>query len=137
MIKTRGVSHVNLAVRSLSRSAAFYQQVFGMEEIVRYSTFASLRTPGAADVLSLDENAELAEKAGDNGGITHWGFLLQAPDALDAAIAEVEGAGGKLLERGEHLPGAPFAYVQDPDGYTIELVFDPHLPAEDDAGSAR
>ena len=128
MIKTRGVSHVNLAVRDLSRAAAFYSQAFGMEEIVRYSTFVSLRTPGATDVLSLDENAELAGKAGDNGGITHFGFLLQDPDAVDSAIEEVEKAGGRLVERGEHLPGAPFAYVTDPDGYVIELVFDPHLP---------
>ena len=40
---------------------------------------------------------------------------------LDAAIAEVEAAGGKLIRRGEHSPGASFAYVQDPDGYVIEL----------------
>jgi len=129
MIKTRGISHVNLAVRDLARAAAFYSQAFGMEEIVRLSTFTSLRTPGATDVLSLDENPTLAEKAGDNGGITHWGFLLQDPDAIDSAIEEVERAGGKFIERGEHLPGAPFAYVTDPDGYRIELVFDPHLPA--------
>jgi len=30
-------------------------------------------------------------------------------------------AGGTLIERGEHAPGVPFAYVKDPDGYLIEL----------------
>ena len=59
--------------------------------------------------------------------MTHWGFLLKSPDAID----EVVSAGGRLIERGKHLPGVPFVYVTDPDGYTIELVFDKHVP--DDA----
>ena len=122
------LAHLGLYARDVERMTDFYTRVFGMEEIVRYSTFVSLRTPGATDVLSLDENAELAAKAGENGGITHWGFLLRDPKAVDAAIDEVQSAGGRLVERGEHLPGAPFAYIEDPDGYLIELVFDPHLP---------
>jgi catechol 2,3-dioxygenase-like lactoylglutathione lyase family enzyme len=36
-------------------------------------------------------------------------------------IRQVEAAGGRLVERGEHAPGIPFAYVADPDGYLIEL----------------
>jgi hypothetical protein len=40
---------------------------------------------------------------------------------LDVAIKEVERAGGSLVSRGEHMPGAPFAYVADPEGYVIEL----------------
>jgi predicted enzyme related to lactoylglutathione lyase len=43
---------------------------------------------------------------------------------IDAAVAEVEAAGGKLIERGEFAPGCPFAYVADPDGYTIEIWFE-------------
>ena len=41
---------------------------------------------------------------------------------LDAAITEVEAAGGTLIRRGEHAPGVPFAYIRDPDGYVIELL---------------
>ena len=40
---------------------------------------------------------------------------------LDAAVTEVEAAGGMLVKRGEHAPGVPFAYIRDPDGYLIEL----------------
>ena len=42
-------------------------------------------------------------------------------DDVMAAIKEVKKAGGKLLERGEHNAGVPYAYVCDPDGYVIEL----------------
>jgi hypothetical protein len=40
---------------------------------------------------------------------------------LDVAIKDVQKAGGRLLERGEHSPGIPYASVTDPDGYVIEL----------------
>jgi len=46
---------------------------------------------------------------------------LADPSDVDAAIAEIEAAGGRLIRRGEHAPGVPFAYVADPDGYVIEL----------------
>ena len=43
-------------------------------------------------------------------------------DPLDKAVREIEAAGGRLIKRGEHAPGVPFAYVRDPDGYLIELL---------------
>ncbi len=41
---------------------------------------------------------------------------------LDAAITEVERAGGGLVSRGEPAPGIPYAYVADREGYVIELA---------------
>jgi catechol 2,3-dioxygenase-like lactoylglutathione lyase family enzyme len=54
-----------------------------------------------------------------SGGVSHFGFALGGD--LDASVRQVEQAGGKLLSRGEHAPGVPFAYFADPDGYVIEL----------------
>jgi len=36
-------------------------------------------------------------------------------------VRRAEQAGGRLVERGEHAPGMPYAFVADPDGYTIEI----------------
>ena len=47
---------------------------------------------------------------------------LAGAGEFDLAIDEVEAAGGRLIKRGEHAPGVPFAYVKDLDGYTIELL---------------
>ena len=55
------------------------------------------------------------------GGIDHFGFRLKDRSQLDAAITAVEAAGGRLVERGEHVLGRAFAHVADPDGYLIEL----------------
>ncbi|MFQ5682950.1 MAG: VOC family protein [Candidatus Binatia bacterium] len=122
MIRTKGLYHIQLVVRDLERSLRFYQGVLGMKELFHTGpTMVFLNTPGSEDLITLNEDPGEADKAGLNGGVGHFGFKLADGSDLDAAIAEVEGAGGKLIRRGEHEPGAPFAYVEDPDGYLIEL----------------
>lgn len=122
MIETQGLTHIHLVVRNLERSLQFYQGAFGMEERFRDGPkMVFLNTPGSSDLITLNEDPAEAELAGVNGGVAHFGFRLADSAALDTAIAEVEAAGGKLLRRGEHGPGHPFAYVEDPDGYVIEL----------------
>jgi catechol 2,3-dioxygenase-like lactoylglutathione lyase family enzyme len=122
MIRTKGLYHVHLVVRDLTRSLSFYQGVFGMKELFREGpTMVFLNTPGSEDIITLNADPAGADQAGDNGGVGHFGFKLVDSSDLDAAVEEVEAAGGKLIRRGEHAPGAPFAYVEDPDGYLIEL----------------
>ena len=55
------------------------------------------------------------------GGIDHFGFPLIDTNDLDDAIAEVEAAGGRLIEREIIGGGLPTAFVADPDGYRIQL----------------
>ena len=122
MLKTEGLYHIHLVVRDLDRALSFYRGVFGMQEMFRSgATIVFLNTPGSRDLITLNENAAEAGKAGDGGGIAHFGFRLTDATQLDAAIREVEHAGGQLLSRGEHAPGVAYAYVRDPDGYVIEL----------------
>ena len=122
MIQTQGLTHIHLVVRDLERSLRFYQGVFGMEERFRDGPkMVFLNTPGSQDLITLNEDPNEAKLAGVSAGIAHFGFRLSGSSNLDHAISEVEAAGGKLLRRGEHAPGAPFAYVADPDGYVIEL----------------
>jgi len=122
MIRTQGLTHIHLVVRDLERSLRFYRSVFGMEERFRDGPrMVFLNTPGSRDLVTLNEDPAEARLAGVNGGVAHFGFRLADPADLDGAIAAVEAAGGKLLQRGEHGPGIPFAYVADPDGYVIEL----------------
>jgi len=120
-MRTRGLTHIHLIVRDLKRSRAFYCSVFDME--VSFSVgrkLVFLNTPGSKDMIALHEDSRSARLAGKNGGIAHFGFERVRTD-LDSAIKEVTDAGGRLLERGEHAPGVPYAYVADPDGYVIEL----------------
>jgi len=123
MIRTTGLSHIQLVVRDLDRALGFYTRVFGMKEQFREGKYmVFLSTPGGHDLVTLNQDPKDAPRAGDNGGMNHFGFRLLAAADMDAAIAEVESAGGTLIHRGEHAPGVLYAYVRDPDGYVIELM---------------
>ncbi len=121
MIKTCGLTHIHLVVKDVRRSLAFYKSVFGMEESFWAGDgMVFLNTPGSNDLIALHESED-DETIGSNGGILHFGFQLQDKSDLDSAISQVVAAGGSLKQRGEFMPGMPFAYVTDPDGYKIEL----------------
>ena len=123
MIRTQGLAHIHLVVRDLERSLAFYKDVFGMDEQFRVGPrMVFLSTPGSEDLITLNQDPSEAHLAGMNGGVNHFGFRLSQPADFDAAVRDVEAAGGKLVSRGEHAPGVSFAYVADPDGYVIELM---------------
>jgi catechol 2,3-dioxygenase-like lactoylglutathione lyase family enzyme len=123
MVRTEGLTHIHLLVSDLSRSLAFYQQVFGLEEMFREGpNLVFLRTPGRRDTITLNQDPDQGKaRTGDNGGIAHFGFRLADDADLELAIQEVRAAGGTLVRQGEHSPGEPYAYVTDPDGYVIEL----------------
>jgi catechol 2,3-dioxygenase-like lactoylglutathione lyase family enzyme len=119
MIRTQGLTHINLLVADIHRAKAFYETVFGLQELFWGGpNLVFLRPPGTNDSITLQQNSEASSGAGN---IDHFGFRLADKNDLDRAIAEVIAAGGSLKERGEHAPGAPFAYVTDPDGHVIEL----------------
>jgi catechol 2,3-dioxygenase-like lactoylglutathione lyase family enzyme len=120
VVRTQGLTHVHLIVADLDRSLRFYTQVFGMQEQFRDGPrMVFLNTPDSADSITLNEQP--GDPRIGAGGVDHIGFRLVDKADLDDAIAEVEAAGGKLVNRGQRGPGMPFAYVTDPDGYLIEL----------------
>ena len=118
MIRSRGLNHIHLNVGNLKRSVRFYQEAFGLK--IKFTSGRGLvlrGSHGASDLITLCK-ARKGEPIG-NGGLSHFGFEMKG--AMDPCIAQVERAGGKLLERGEHQPGLAYAYLADPDGYVIEI----------------
>lgn len=54
---------------------------------------------------------------------TH-GLTLTHPADIHDAVRQAEAAGAPILRTGEFGPGLPYAYIADPDGYTIEIWFE-------------
>jgi catechol 2,3-dioxygenase-like lactoylglutathione lyase family enzyme len=127
MIKTYGLTHVAVAVRDVRRAAAFYRSVFGAVEVYSQDGFVQLQTPGARDVLVFEEKPTLA---GKGGGVAHFGFRLQDPGDIDAAATAVTEAGGVVRAQGEFVPGEPYLFATDPDGYEIEIWFELPTPVD-------
>jgi len=128
MIKTYGLTHLALAVRDAERAFRFYQQVFGAVEVYRGDGFIQAQTPGSRDVLVFEKKK--SAQTGKSGGIEHFGFRLTDPTDIAAAIHEVERAGGKILSHGEFVPGEPYLFATDPDGYEIEIWYELPTPVD-------
>ena len=127
MVKTFGLTHVAVAVRDIDRASRFYQSVLGAIEVYRQDGFVQLQTPGTRDVLVFETNPKLAGKV---GGVAHFGFRLQDPNDIDAAAHAVVDAGGAIKEQGEFVPGEPYLFATDPDGYEIEIWFEKPTPVD-------
>ena len=127
MIRTHGLTHIALAVRDVERSLRFYSQVFGVVEVFREEGFAQVQTPGSRDVIVLEEKGA---NAGKTGGVAHFGFRLTDPADIEAAAREVERGDGKILSRGEFVPGEPYLFAADPDGYEVEIWYELPTPVD-------
>jgi catechol 2,3-dioxygenase-like lactoylglutathione lyase family enzyme len=127
MARTRGLTHLALRVRDVDRSFRFYQAVFGMAEVYRGDDFIQAQTPGTWDVLVL-EKAPGAEFG--SGGIAHFGFRVVTPGDVDAVANVVERAGGRITSKGEFVPGEPYVFFTDPDGYEVEAWYELPTPLD-------
>src|ERR1700709_1615585 len=139
MPRTQGLAHVNLHVSDIDRSVRFYTKVFDLELLgegtgtvqskgqpveVRQ---ALLSTPGRQDLLALTYAASIPI---GSAGLNHIGFFFESDEDARLAIEAVPRHGGKNVQPGQREARGVreiFAYVQDPDGYRIEMSKPPVL----------
>jgi len=126
-VSTYGLTHVALAVADPARSLRFYQAVFGVVAVFESDDFVQAQTPGTRDVLVFERRPG---EAGSRGGIAHFGFRLRDPEEIDRALAAVRGAGGEILDHGEFVPGEPYVFFSDPDGYEVEIWYEIPTPVD-------
>ena len=122
-VKTYGLTHIALVVRDARRSSQFYKDVLGAVEVYNQDGFVQFQTPGTPrrDRARRKERRGGVAPAGMSGGIAHFGFRLIDPADIDAAARAVTRAGGTILNQGEFVPGEPYFFARDPDGYEIEI----------------
>jgi len=127
MVRTYGLTHVAIAVKDPERSFRFYESVLGVVAVYRDANFIQAQTPGTRDVLVFERNDA---KAGKAGGVAHFGFRLADPADIDAAAEAVIAAGGRIRDKGEFVPGEPYIFFADPDGYEVEVWFEIPTPVD-------
>lgn len=126
MIKTLGLTHIALSVKDVKRSLAFYQKVFGVKEMYCDPDFIQVQTPGSKDIIVFEKQKK---KTTPSKKDFHFGFRLLKPTDMNPIIKKIKAAGGKIKETGEFVPGEPYLFFFDPDGYEIEIWFEKIPPS--------
>ena len=119
--------HVMVRVRDLDASLKFYERAFGMKLADRYDfdgfTLAYLRNPENDFEIELTWNHGRAEPYELGTGYGHVAFTVAD---LDSEHKRLNDLGiGPLPIKEFHRDGglmARFFFVQDPDGYKIEVL---------------
>ncbi len=129
----RELGHLVLYVRDVGRSAAFYRDVLGWQQIlpepdqgqepVGVAAFSSGRTHH--ELLLIEVGPDAAPiPAGRRVGLYHFGLNVgDTDDDLRAALATVQAAGGTVVGASDHTVTHSL-YILDPDGNEIELYVD-------------
>ncbi|MBU6437556.1 MAG: lactoylglutathione lyase [Betaproteobacteria bacterium] len=122
------ILHTMLRVGDMQRSIDFYTQVMGMKLLrtsdnpaYKYSlAFVGYGPESEGAVIELTYNYGVSSY--DMGG-AYGHIAIEVPDAA-AACERIRQAGGTVTREAGPVKGGStvIAFVQDPDGYKIELI---------------
>jgi catechol 2,3-dioxygenase-like lactoylglutathione lyase family enzyme len=119
--KTYGLTHIAIAVRDLDRTLLFYQKIFDVEVMYHEDNFLQVTTPGSNDIIVFEKKPA---EHGKTGGIAHFGFRLRNAKDMEEMTGRIVTAGGEIVDKGEFVPGEPYVFFKDPDGYEIEVWYE-------------
>jgi len=110
MARITGLTFI-MPVRDLDTAAQFYCKAFDLDVVFRGDRIIFVGAPGSDSAIGL-----LLDPARAGSGPQNVGPHVDHAFSPDQAVADIEAAGGKIVERGHHAPDVPFARVTDPDG---------------------
>lgn len=120
-----GFTHIALTCRDAGATIDFYRRYAGLTPVhdrsddgARVFWLSDLRRPFAIVFL------ETASPGAPLGPFAHLGVCLESAETVDALVAEARQEG--RATSGPTLSPPPvgyWAFIQDPDGHTLELSF--------------
>lgn len=140
-MKVTGINQIGVVVRDVEAAAKFLHEQFGIGpfgilelnaatahyrgEDIRYRLKVGLCGVGgiAIELIQVLEGHPILKDylPASGQGVHHLGIYVED---LDQAVAEWQGKGHRLLQRGSFMPGGGSAYLDTPDqaGVLIELI---------------
>ena len=119
--------HSMIRVLDEARSVEFYRKAFGLEVADRFVfdsfTLVYLRAPASDFELELTINHERTEPYEPGDGYGHIAFVVDDLDGEHKRFSEAGLEPRKIVEfERDGALMAKFFFVQDPDGYQIEVL---------------
>jgi catechol 2,3-dioxygenase len=127
----RELGHLVLYVRDVARSATFYREVLGWQQVLPEpgvepagaAAFSSGRTHHELLLIEVGRDATPIP-AGRRVGMYHFGLNVgDSDDDLRAMVNSLQAAGATIVGASDHTVTHSL-YIEDPDGNEIELYVD-------------
>ena len=116
MLKAKNIDHINMNVRNLDETERFYRDLFGFEVKEDQPKF-QFRVIGNDNIkLCIYENPELQADP-DQQNIAHFGFYIEN---FEEVLNECKRLNVPVT-RNQEWKHSQSVYIQDPNGYDIEL----------------
>ena len=127
------LGHLNLTVADRARAAAFYGRWFGFDRVLaQYDDGTIFVSDAAGFELALHEGPR--PRTGHDAW--HFGFLASSVRAVTRIAAAMSDAGVDVYALEETSCYAGFK-CRDPDGYEIEVYFEPRTERAPGASSSH
>ena len=117
-----GLRHVALNVRDPQASKAFYRECFGMS-VVWEPDPDNVYLSSGPDNLALHRSDTKGP-----GALDHMGFIVESREDVDRLAAQFRERGVTIAQAvKDHRDGSRSFYCLDPDGISIQVLFEPTL----------
>ncbi|WP_436775279.1 VOC family protein [Yinghuangia sp. YIM S09857] len=121
----QGFSHIQLVVRDVATSAAFYRDVLGLRDlasgVIDSGPYAALRHPAAGFVVGMQTAAPGDPSGTATPGIDHLSFAVADLPALEHLRTDLAARGHEVGEIFEEAVSHNLR-LADPDGLVLELT---------------
>jgi catechol 2,3-dioxygenase-like lactoylglutathione lyase family enzyme len=114
------LNHIHLHVASVKRAVAFYAGHFGMRELVWHGDMVFMR-----DSAGMDLALAPADKIEPFPEWFHIGFRLESHDAVESLYRRAQSEGVPIKAPLTVDGDFSFFRCADPDGYQIEVYYEP------------
>ena len=83
----RGLRHLALRVRDISKAKEFYIKFFGMK-VIWEPDLENCYLSSGTDNLALHQSTDKSETAGNSSPLDHFGFIAETPAAAPLVASE-------------------------------------------------
>lgn len=116
-----GMRHVALNVSDVPRSLGFYRDLLGFQ-IVWEPDAENVYLSSGCDNLAIHRSEEIARP----GALDHIGVIVSSPSEVQDAEAALRNVGVEILAATrQHRDESVSCYVADPDGNSVQILFEP------------